>query len=355
MRRLDDLLEDYTIDEKTDIQFAALSREEEEMILMRTLEKAGLPAVRRKRKFKLGICLMAAAFVILGVSANAAGLLRLDERMLQFFHADDPVQIESLGGNGAAIEKSVEQNSYTLTVEQVVGDKYSAYILMEMEGPDGAVLDKDTYGFESAYFSVHEDQPYGLGYSIDQVKDANPADNKASFILTVSGDASFAGKTVDLTLMNMRHYNVGEQDPNKQWTIDAEGSWSLSFPLEYTSASKLIKINKEIAFAEGKSTLKEITVSPLSVSAVIEGKSVEEYDKHMPDYFEKEDPMPDSQERLPFIITFSDGSRLAAANASSSIIQGQLLIKTVSYDKLMDIEQIDSITIGDITVSLKGQ
>lgn len=371
MRMIDEMIKDYEDENNSKISLEKLSKKEEDTILKMTLKKAGLEQKKNMRITKRkGIFIAAAAILCLCfASVNVAAYLKLDERFSQFFGSNNQEQINNLSNMGALINKEVENNGYTLKINQIIGDKYTTYILFEIIGPENIVFDKEDYSFDKSYFSI--DGPdvkmlkYSMGYGVQTLDDGNPQDNRVSFVIDIESSISLAGKTGKIEFGDIVYYDIKSGSYN---TV-AKGNWTIDFDMNYTSASKTIDVNKEIEVANGISKITEISVSPMSVSVVMKGDSLKKYEDKLEscpvDYTEngevifleeENDEEPEdliSDEYIPIIVNFKDGTSLKEGRGSGTNLNDGVLIKTISYENLMNIEDIESISVGDVVINMK--
>ena len=127
------------------LEGAELSPEEKARVLEMTLAKAGLRPVEKKEKTMMkrrnfGLMLMAGILCAGAVVASAAAWFQMDKDLARELGAKGD-QVQGVGGT--SIQTSRESEGWTLTVNQAVGDRNCAYLLLDLTAPEGTVLDGD--------------------------------------------------------------------------------------------------------------------------------------------------------------------------------------------------------------------
>ncbi len=114
--------------------------------------RSGVP---RRKLWVFGL----AAVMLLAMSSLAVAEFALNKDFLGFFNAESG-QLPQQSGQEINMQDSNENG--TLTVEQVVGDSQSVYVLLDFVAPEGTVLNYDSYIWERAHVSLSEST--GAGY-----------------------------------------------------------------------------------------------------------------------------------------------------------------------------------------------
>lgn len=170
----------------------ALPPDEEARILARIWEKAGadLPRKGEKKivkKTRFGLMLFAAALVLGTVAASAAVYFQADRGLARSLGAEAESWQDFLNATGTAIQASQDCKGWTLTVNQAVGDRSCAYILLDLAAPEGTVLSADWYRMDCL---LDFDGVSGGGWRCQMLDDQDKTDNRLSFLLdaTMDGD-----------------------------------------------------------------------------------------------------------------------------------------------------------------------
>ena len=244
--RLMDLLErDNGLPQGTEelVEGKALSPEEEARILVRTLEKAGIAPGKKGektvKKSRLGLVLLAAALCIGTVAASAA----------VYFQVSQDCQ------------------GWTLTVNQAVGDRNCAYILLDLTAPEGTVLDADLYQIDCLMaFENSRGGSYGWG----QMEDGDKTDNRVSFLIhtTMEGDLRRSVGVLKATgLKAVTFLGDGAEDDLVEQTADL--AWAVKFPMEYQDDPITYRPGQTVSVKkgaiEGRIKVEKVEITPLSV------------------------------------------------------------------------------------------
>lgn len=255
------LMEGYIMpnDFNTDLLEAPeLSGAEQQRILQQTLHKTGQKTgaprrgLPRRRLLVFGL----AAVMLLVMSSLAVAEFALKQDFLGFFNASDGQLPQQ---SGQEINKQATNGGATLTVEQVLGDKQTVYVLLDFVAPEGVVLAGDSYMWDKA--EVWLSRSNGLGYNFETLPDDDPADNHIRMMLCLNSATSLQGQQMDLTLGDLKLYSVEKMD----YDMAVAGEWKLSFKLDYTVASTLIEQDLDIMLGEAKVHVDSLEISPLTM------------------------------------------------------------------------------------------
>ena len=108
--------------------------------------------------------------------------------------------------NGGVIQTSQECNGWTMTVNQAVGDRNCAHILVDVEAPQGTVLDGDLYQIDVLLaFEGCKGGSYGWG----QVEDEDKTDNRVSFLIDTTMDTDLRDTTGYLRATGLKEVTFG--------------------------------------------------------------------------------------------------------------------------------------------------
>lgn len=242
----------------------ALSAEEEDQVLARIREKAGaaLPGKEEKKpvkKTKFGLMLFAAALVLGTVIASAA--FQADGRIARTLGAEPESWQEFLSGSGTAIQASQEINGWTLTVNQAVGDRSCAYILLDLAAPEGFVLGADWYRMDCI---LDFDGVGGGGWRCIMMEDEDKTDNRVSFLLDATMNGDLRNTTGHLKATGLVEF-LGDDHPRDLTGLE----WSFDFPMRYKNDPIVYRPGQSVQVERGlvKGTIKveTVEVTPLSV------------------------------------------------------------------------------------------
>lgn len=346
------------------------------------LKKAGLKRKAFGTRKAGRVLLVAAAVMVCAAATAAAAGLDVGEMFRGYFEQGGvkrsygasaapatmtQSQVGTLNKSGSTPHISATDNGTTIAVKAVAGDENNAYILFDVTAPEGTKLDRDDYSFErddnkegmailEKDGSIpHSDGGWSGGWGYTTMKDADPGDNKIQIVLNINYTGlDLRGKEVRLNLKNI---TVPDPKRKTQYLPVLKGEWKLTIPLDYTSTSKKLTVNKPVRFnladavnpsapaAEREKVSKEfhqctvnsIRLSSLSVLAGFSGTSSGE----------KGDGL-----TVPFSLTLKlkDGSQVKVENNGPGTGSKTTLTTSYRFDAPIDVGSISSVTIGDLTV-----
>ncbi len=203
MRKIDELLDDYDIkNEKLNINEIEMSKEEVNRIKEITMLKTGL-SYKHGTKKRYIIPLAAAMTIILSFAVVFAqgGLSNIYNKIFG-------ENIKYVNDMGTFIDESYSYNGITLNVASMVGDENSFYIVFELIKENGESFGKSDYIYIE---HLRLDMKGSGGYSWNEIKDDNPKDNKATFILVGNTEKKTAGDKLTLLLSDITEYSINKQ------------------------------------------------------------------------------------------------------------------------------------------------
>lgn len=212
-------------------------------------QRRGLP---RRRLWVFGL----AAVMLLAMSSLAVAQFALNQDFLGFFNAERD-QLPQQSGQEINMQDSNENG--TLTVEQVLGDSQSVYVLLDFMAPEGMVLDKETYQWDQAFAMLSEST--GAGYYFEDLPDDDPADNHLRMMLCLQTDVSLKGQRLTLNLGGLKGYSPEARD----YTQQLPGEWRLSFVLDYTPTSEVVPQDVDIQLGEATLHVNHLEISPFTI------------------------------------------------------------------------------------------
>lgn len=234
----------------------------------------------RRRATARQIVLIAAVIALLGTAAVAAVVAGPTLRD-HLFGEGTPYDRSS-----APVGKSVTVDGWTATITDCVGDDYTIYLGIEVEAPEGTVLDRDDYWVWVDCTDDNEQMAAGtfMG-ALTQLPDKDPTDNRVQFYYTQGAmNGGETGITLQFKLADFFHNSVWNEakkdyDVTNLW----EGTWDFGeVTLNFTDTTRRVYPNLPLG-RDGAVVLEEIDVSPLGVHAVLSGAGADEdqYQQHV--------------------------------------------------------------------------
>ena len=158
--------------------------------------------VAPSRRSPLGRAAAAAVAACLLAAAGGAAVVSNAPILRDRFFGGDSVGYEQSGG---FVGKAVENNGWTLSITDCVGDDYYIYLGLELEAPEGTVLDAADYDFSNSSVQFTDSSLYG-SWDIVPLPDDDPTDNKLPMMwLLYSSQPGVNGSTVQLKASNLGH------------------------------------------------------------------------------------------------------------------------------------------------------
>lgn len=323
------------------------SKKEIDRTYRAVMKKAGLKRKAPKAKRIGRVCLIAAAAVTCTAVTAAAAGFNVGELFRGYFEHGTRAagsaasltqsQILVLDKSGKPVGQSVTDNGTTITVKAIMGDKSKAYLLLDVTAPVGSWLKRDDYDFEEDRIDFHHQNGEGsssTGWDLLSQPDANPNDNKKTFLLRISSvGLDLQGRNISLSLVNLSI--PGKEKLSFDPVI--KGTWKFDFTLDYPTASKELTVNRVTHYkgCDNKAyeyIVKRVSLSAFSVIADLSGKNM-------------------TRLGIPSSITirYRNGTQATLPYpGGAGCSTGCTLVK--SFDKPVDIDSISSVTIGDLTV-----
>ena len=198
-------------------------------------------------KRRLTAVLIAATLLLVG-TASALAFSGVGEWFLDFFRGQSgkdltPGQQHLIEGSAADIGESVTSGGLTITVESVLCDDYTIYVKLNVEAPEGVVLDADNYTFEKDVFlgnpnwKLKNYSKYLNGYSgsCTVLEDNDGKSNTVSLLfqrtITMAPGSNFSFRDGKARWFELKNFQTSEDvgdGGNKAVTL-FEGIWRFEF------------------------------------------------------------------------------------------------------------------------------
>ena len=161
-------------------------------------------------------------------------------------------QTEIVDKIGVPIGASTSVNGYTLTLDAIIGDRYSVMVAYTLSRDDGQAI-PENIDFASLDFN-------GSGYSTKILIDEDDP-SIAHFHLRWHRNEPIIGRIVTATFTDLVIDN-GEDDE-----VIAEGTWEIKYTLRYPDSTEELPVKAFEVVDDGgnKYKVKEIMLSPLGI------------------------------------------------------------------------------------------
>ncbi|MBP1926638.1 hypothetical protein J2Z76_002507 [Sedimentibacter acidaminivorans] len=203
MGKIDELLDDYDIkNEKLNINEIEMSKEEVNRIKETTMLKTGFSyKYGTKKKYIIPLAAVMTIILSFAVVFAQGGLSNIYNKIFG-------ENIKYVNDMGTIIDESYSSNGITLNVASMVGDENSFYIVFELIKENGESFGKSDYIYIE---HLRLEMKGSGGYSWNEIKDDNPNDSKATFILVGNTEKKTAGDKLTLLLSEITEYSINKQ------------------------------------------------------------------------------------------------------------------------------------------------
>lgn len=225
--------------------------------------------VRRTRRLSAGVGrgIAAAAVLCLLSAMTAATVAAVGDPSLRGIISGDSAGYDQSSG---IIGRSIEDGGWTVSITDCVGDESYCYIGVEVEAPEGTVLDGDYYLMNAEFDSdmLHKGNGGGRDSLLRPLPDDDPTDNKVRMVYAWSElGAGLSGARVRLRLTNFYEqldYDWEAHDWNKEYLC--YGQWDFGWmTVNFADNVRHIPLEEDLPIEGGDGLLlvDEVAVSPL--------------------------------------------------------------------------------------------
>lgn len=235
------------------------------------------PLPRPTRRSRALVIAAAAAVLALAVGCTAylAGAFVSLEDFAEDLFGGAPSQTEVIDKIGRPIGASAVSNGVAITADAVIGDNEHCVAVFSIARTDGmpiegvdTILDKSfTTVFTGAQLFRVGNTKVGPEYCF---YDADPSDNSVQCIVKMTsfiGGDSFIGKIMHVELGDLA---TGEMTADGKTTLPSlqtviEGSWDMSFPLNYEDASIELSAGQRTKLDGIDVAIDSVVLSPIAI------------------------------------------------------------------------------------------
>lgn len=334
----------------------------------------GAPArARRPKAHRAGAHRIAAALGIAtlltigGGTAYATGALARAADSLAAVFGAGPAQTELIDRIGRPIGASCTSNGITITADAIIGMRHAYAVVYTIEKEDGTAFDE---------LKMSESRRYNLflegsgnvnaltalrlgikgGHGSSFTFDANPADNAIQLVEMMSltgSNASLAGETLHFEASKLLYFPEGKQADGRDLPVEtlATGDWSMSFKIDYEDLSVDLPTGQTFTINGSSAVINELAISPLGADVTY---TVDALDGPSgPTGLETNSDNRAGHGDL--TVTFADGTTQELGSGYGSWQEsGKTVVqKTWFFDRVRPVDDIASITVGDLTIPIK--
>lgn len=326
------------------------------------------PRARRNGTRRIAAALgIAALLTIGGGTAYATGTLARAADSLAAVFGASPAQTELIDRIGRPIDASCTSNGITITADAIIGMRHAYAVVYTIEKDDGTAFDELTMNENGAFNlflegggSINALTALRLGvkggYGSSYTFDADPSDNAIQLVEMMSltgSDSSLVGETLYFDASKLLYFPEGKQADGRDLPAEtlATGDWSMSFKIDYEDLSVDLPAGQTFTVNGNNAVMNELAISPLGADVTYTVDALDGPSE--PTGLET-----NSESRAGygnFSVTFTDGTTEEIGSGYGSWQEGDKTVvqKTWLFDQIRDVDDIVSITIGDLTIPVE--
>ncbi len=330
--------------------------------------RARCPKARRGGAHRIAAALgIAALLTIGGGTAYATGTLARAADSLAAVFGTGPAQTELIDRIGRPIGASCTSNGITITADAIIGMRHAYAVVYTIEKEDGTAFDELKMSESGRYNLFLEGSGnvnpltalrLGIkgGYGSSFTFDADPADNAIQLVEMMSltgSNASLVGETLHFEASKLLYLPEGKQTDGRDLPDEtlATGDWSMSFKIDYEDLSVDLPTGQTFTINGSSAVINELAISPLGADVTY---TVDALDGPSgPTGLETNSDNRAGHGDL--TVTFADGTTQELGSGYGSWQEsGKTVVqKTWFFDQVRPVDDIASITVGDLTIPIK--
>ena len=324
----------------------------------------------RRKRLPLAAAVATIALVLgLGGAAYATGSLVSVERFVSHLFGAKEANVEIVDKVGRPVGVVQSSNGVTVSADAIIGDKTNVAVIFSISKDDGSAFEgvkADDDGFLPLGFSDDFEIDFPLIAQITQgygatgsayFYDADPTDNAIQLVETRSfesdgnGEISLIGRTLTAHFSTLKLY--GEGDP----IVLADGSWNLSFPLNYEDASITLPTGQNFEVSGIPATIDELAISPIALHLRYTAHQKVAWTSGESGRMSEHDTkLTDSLLGTEVTLTMANSTTVAVENNHGGHISENGEVAecdtNIFFDRILDLDEVASITIGGTTIEL---
>lgn len=342
--------------------------EESKRALVRSLQNRKENEMKRSGRKPVRIRRVAAvAAVVCLLATGAVAAVTASPTLRDRIFGDSAAYEQS----SAFIGRSVENRGWTVTITDCVGDDRNLYLGIEVEAPEGVVLDGNNYCFLDTSDELIRG---GSSSGMQRIPDDDPTDNKIQFMQRYySTSSDFDGKGFDLqsrfVLKKLVHDFRWVQNENgkrvQTYTEDCGATWDFGY-LDISYPDSTIRLTPDVSVEtlDVEAVIASVEVSPLSVLVRIEGEALRYHHdwvpKNAPDGWygciEYQEVFLYTEDGGCIPANYQDGASIGGGCSAGSHAEEEeepYIVLDRSLDELVDVDSLTAISVCGVTIPLK--
>ncbi|MFR9542928.1 DUF4179 domain-containing protein [Bengtsoniella intestinalis] len=297
------------------------------------------------------VSVIAASLALVSVTAFATGILPPVTEILSPIFGGSVGQTEIIEQIGRPIGASDTDKGVTITAEAIIGDKNNVCVVFKVAQEDGSPLElPDFVNYEDLVVSGTGVIFTQLGGTHGNSRFELGEDGHYRVIQYISSDDDMPfGENVTASFEDLGYWG----DDNKIHTL-VDGTWKMKFELNYEDTSITIDVGESFVKEDVAFTVNSLTISPVGLlvdytfdkTPTLSTESGQSTDLQKEEYA--------LYNELGIVLTMQDGTKLEFSSGGGGSVQDgyTLAHKSGTFDEIIPLEEIDSITVGDIVVFL---
>ncbi|EJX00926.1 hypothetical protein EVA_10968, partial [gut metagenome] len=268
---------------------------------------------------------------------------------------------------GRPIGASCTSNGITITADAIIGMRHAYAVVYTIEKDDGTAFEELTMNengrcnlFLEGGGDINALTALRLGikggYGSSRTFDADPSDNAIQLVEMMSltgSDSSLVGETLHFDASKLLYFPEGKQADGRDLPVQtlAAGDWSMSFKIDYEDLSVDLPHGQEFTVNGNHAVVDDLAISPLGLSITYTVDAVDG-----PAQPSGRDTHPELRAGYGNLsVTFADGTAQELDSGYHSEARGDVTVvqKTWFFDQIRELDEISSITVGDLTIPVK--
>ena len=306
--------------------------------------------------------LLAITISVVSVTAYATGMLQSASDILGPILGASPIQTEIIEKTGRPVGASDTSEGITITVDAIIGDSSNVCVVYSIGNEDGTPfivpegVDPQDVFFASVDSGTEFSALMGGLHGSTGVVDIHKDDGTLQVIEKISTTKKLPlGKNVTAKFSELSYFSK-----EGQVVKISDGEWDIRYKLDFEDTGIHIPVGKSYEKADTTYTVDDISISPIAITAkyTVEG---------VPDWGDGESGQMSEQQiketdkfldSVTLIITKKDGTIVDLTEYSGGSVfpheDDTICQKGTVLDEIISLDEIATITVGDISVEMNG-
>lgn len=265
------------------------------------------------------------------------------------------------------VGRSVERDGWTVTITDCVGDDRNLYLGIEVEAPEGVVLDADG-GYR--FLDYSDNLLRGGGSSgMRALPDDDPTDNKIRFVQeysSIPASMSYGPAGINLkgrlVLKKLVHNFRILKGGRKTYEVDCGATWDFGYlDISYPDSTIRLEPDIPVTTLEVEATVTSLEVSPLSILVKIEGDSLRNHHdwvpKNAPDGWygciEYQEIFLYTEDGGIIPANYRNGASTGGGCSGGSVEEDAFIVLDRTFDELVDVDSITAVSVCGTMIPLR--